>query len=187
MQAHAGAVPMLHDTTVLDFLGRMTLNLSALGNGHGSGYLCHNSLTIDPASREVFGLKSQILHQRVSVGKTEGVKQKRERTTRASRLWSDAVAAFPAVGAWRAKEIDDKELETKRTAMLCVSHAVVEVLPAHVKKGNYEKKSIQAWAVRVWEESLPAKGTKLEWLLLCLTPVTNAAKAWEKADWYACR
>lgn len=250
MQTHAGVVLILHDTTVLDYSGRKKLNLAAVGNGHGSGYLCHNSLAVDPANREVFGLVSQILHQRVSVGKKEGVKRKRERTTRESRLWSDAVAVcpsapaekqwvdvcdrgadvfeflaneirlerpcvvrstsnrrvrighdgdgeskllhdylrtLPAVGATRAKEIHDRVLEKERTAKLSVSCAAVEILPPHVKKGKYEKKPIRAWAVRVWEESAPAKGTKLEWLLLCLTPVTSAAEAWEKADWYACR
>ena len=44
-----------------------------------------NSLAVDPDSRDVFGLVSQLLHQRVAVGKKEGVKQKRERATRESR------------------------------------------------------------------------------------------------------
>jgi hypothetical protein len=250
MQAHAGVVLVLHDTTVLDYSKRKTLGLSALGNGHGCGYLCHNSLAVDPDSRDVFGLLSQILHQRVAVGKKEGVKKKRERQTRESRVWSRAVAAcpaapagkrwvdvcdrgadlfeflatevrlgrqcvvrsmhnrsirighdgedkqtllhdylrtLPAVGATHAKEIYDRGLETERTAQLGVSHAAVEILPPHVKKGEYENKPIRAWAVRVWEESSPAKGTKLEWILVCLDPVTNAAQAWEKSDWYACR
>src|SRR5262249_24743009 len=99
MQAHAGVVLQLHDTTVLDYSQRKTLGLSALGNGHGRGYLCHNSLAVAAQSREVFGLLSQILHQRVAVGKKDGVKKKRERATRESRLWSRAVAACPAVPA----------------------------------------------------------------------------------------
>ncbi len=250
MQAHAGVVLMLHDTTVLDYSKRKKLKLAALGNGHGRGYLCHNSLAVDPESRDVFGLLSQILHQRVAVGKKEGVKKKRQRKTRESRLWSQAVQACPAVpagkrwvdvcdrgadlfeflasevrlgrsclvrsmhnrsirighdgegarallhdylrtspavGATQAKEIYDRGLEAERTAPLCVSYAAVEIQPPHVKKGEYEKKPIRAWAVRVWEESPPAKGTKLEWILVCLEPVTSAAQAWEKSDWYACR
>lgn len=250
MEAHEGVVLILHDTTVLDYSGHKTLNLSAVGNGHGTGYLCHNSLAVDPANREVFGLLSQILHQRVAVGKKEGVKKKRERKTRESRLWSEAVTAcpatpadkqwvdicdrgadvfeflanevrlgrqcvvrsmsnrsirvghdgngkktllhdylrtLPAMGVSHSKEIYDSVLEKERTAKLRVSYAAVEIMPPHVKKGEYEKKPIQAWAVRVWEEAPPAKGTKLEWLLLCLTPVTSATQAWEKSDWYACR
>lgn len=250
MQAHAGVVLIVHDTTVLDYSQRKKLQLAAVGNGHGSGYLCHNSLAVDPGSRDVFGLLSQILHQRVSVGKKEGVRQKRERLTRESRLWSHAVAAcpampagkrwvdvcdrgadlfeflasevrlgrsclvrsmhnrrirvghdgagqqtllhnylrtLPAVGPAHAKKIYDSDLKMERTAKLCVSFVPVEILPPHVKKGEYEDKPIKAWAVRVWEESAPAKGTKLEWMLVSLDPVTSATEAWEKSDWYGCR
>jgi hypothetical protein len=250
MQAHPGVVLILHDTTVLDYSGRKKLKLAALGNGHGSGYLCHNSLAVDPEKREVFGLLSQILHQRVAVGKKEGVTQKRQRPTRESRLWSDAVKAcppvpadkhwvdvcdrgadlfeflanekalgrrcvvrsmhnrsirighdgqgqptllhdhlrtLPAVGVAQAKDIFDRVLEKERTAKLRVSYAAVEILPPHVKKGEYEKRPLAAWAVRVWEESPPEKGAKLEWFLVCLDPVTSATQAWEKSEWYACR
>lgn len=79
-------------------------------------------------------------------------------------------------------------LKGERTAKLRVSYAAVEILPSHVKKGQYANRPIGAWAVRVWEESAPesAKGTKLEWILLCLDPVTSVVQAWEKSDWYAC-
>lgn len=250
MQTHAGAVLILHDTTVLDYSKRKTLKLAAVGNGHGCGYLCHNSLAVDPDSRTVFGLLSQILHQRVAVGKNEGVKKKRERQTRESRLWSRAVEACPAAPAgqrWvdvcdrgadlfeflatevdlgrscvvrsthnrsirighdgtgaqtllhdyvrqlpaaadtQTKTIYDRSLETQRTAKLCVSYAPVELRPPHVKKGTYAKKPIRAWTVRVWEPATPAKGTPLEWILVCLDPVCNAAEAWEKSGWYGCR
>lgn len=247
---HADVVLILHDTTVLDYSGKKALRLAGVGNGHGSGYLCHNSLAVDPQPREVLGLVSQILHQRVAVGKKEGVKAKRERKTRESRLWSRAVVdlppapadkrwvdvcdrgadlfeflateqqlgrcclvrsahnrsirtghdgqgekkrlhtylrTLPAVGEPHGKEIYDRGLEKTRTAKLRVSYAAVEILPPHVKKGEYENRPIRAWAVRVWEESPPAKGTKLEWILVCLDGVTTAAAAWEKSDWYGCR
>jgi hypothetical protein len=250
MEAHAGVVLILHDTTVLDYSGRKKLALSALGNGHGSGYLCHNSLAVDPETRDVFGLVSQILHQRVAVGKKEGVKKKRQRTTRESRLWSNAVRAcpvtpadkhwvdvcdrgadlfeflateqslgrhcvvrsthnrsihlghdgqgkkallhqwlrtLPAVGAAQAKAIYDRVQGTQRAAKLRVSYGAIEIQPPHVKKGEYEKIPIKAWAVRVWEEEASPEADALEWLLVCLDPVTSAASAWEKSNWYACR
>jgi len=250
MEEHAGVVLILHDTTVLDYSGRKALGLSALGNGHGSGYLCHNSLAVDPERRDVFGLVSQILHQRVAVGKKEGVKKKRARKTRESRLWSRAVEAcpqapagkhwvdvcdrgadlfeflaqeqrlsrpcvvrsknnrrirlghdgagkqtllhdwlrtLPAVGAAHAKEIYDRVQEKERTARLRVSYGAVEILPPHVKKGEYENIPIRAWAVRVWEEAPLKKEGALEWILVCLDPVTSAATAWEKIAWYSCR
>jgi hypothetical protein len=95
MQACPGAVLILHDTTVLDYSGKKSLGLAAVGNGHGSGYLCHNSLAVDPQRREVLGLVSQILQQRVAAPRKEGVKRKRERKTRESRLWSRAVLKAP--------------------------------------------------------------------------------------------
>jgi hypothetical protein len=250
MRACPGVVLILHDTTVLDYSGKKSLGLAAVGNGNGSGYLCHNSLAVDPERREVFGLVSQILHQRVAVSRKEGVKKKRERKTRESRLWSRAVLelpaapegkrwvdvcdrgadlfeflateqrlgrlcvvrsahnrsirighdgqgkqtllydhlkTLPAMGETRCREIFDRTLAKQRTAKLRVSYAAVEILPPHVKKGEYENKPIRAGAVRVWEESPPAKGTKLEWFLVCLDPVTNAREAWEKCDRYSCR
>ena len=250
MHACAGVVLILHDTTVLDYSGKKSLGLNALGNGHGSGYLCHNSLAVDPQNRDVFGLVSQILHQRVTVGKKEGVKKKRQRKTRESRLWSQAVLqsptapegkrwvdvcdrgadlfeflaleqklkrlcvvrsahnrsirighdgqgakalmqtylrTLPAKGEARSRTIYDRVLGVDRVVKLRVSYAAVEIQPPHVKKGEYEKIPIEAWGVRVWEESPPEEGTKLEWFLVCLDPVASVAAAWEKCDWYSCR
>lgn len=250
MLACEGVVLILHDTTVLDYSGKKSLGLPAVGNGTGTGYLCHNSLAVEPGRREVLGLLSQILHRRVAVGKKEGVKAKRQRSSRESRLWSRAVADLPAPPAgkgWvdvgdrgadlfeflateqslgrrclvrsahnrsirvghdgpgvkallhdylrslpaaaeaRGKEIYERALGKERKAKLRVSYAAVEILPPHVRKGEYADVPVKAWAVRVWEEAPPAQGTKLEWFLVCLEPVTEAAQAWQKCDWYSCR
>jgi hypothetical protein len=248
MEAHQGVVLVLHDSTVFDFSGRKTLSLPAVGNGKGQGYVCHNSLAVDPKTRDVFGLLSQILHKRVAVGKKEGVKKKRERQTRESRLWSNAVKAcpavpagkrwvdvcdrgadlfeflaneqslgrsclvrsthnrsirighegtgehvllhnwlrgLPAVGAVHTRGIQQEGKE--REAKLRVSHGAIEIKPPHVKRGEYEKVPVKAWAVRVWEEDTPAGSEPLEWLLVSLEPVSDAASAWEKSEWYSCR
>ena len=102
-------------------------------------------------------------------------------------LLHDYLRSLPAVGGSRSKEIYDRKLESERQATLRVSYATVEIQPPHVKKGEYEPTPVRSWAVRVWEPSTPAKGTKLEWILLCLDPVTSAEVAWEKCAWYACR
>lgn len=233
MRAHPGVVLILHDTTELNYTGKKALGLPKIGNGTTCGYLCHNSLAVEPQQREVFGLVQQILHKRETVGKKEGVKAKRERLTRESRLWSKAVLALPAapqgqrwvdvcdrgadlfeflatekqqgraclvrsthnrrvllgpaaevapgehvegqqaklhdylrtlpaVGDQRSKEFYDRVQEKERRATLCVSFAEVQVLPPHVKRGEYEETPLRAWAVRVWEASPSEKGTKLE-------------------------
>jgi hypothetical protein len=250
MEAYPGVVLGLHDTTVLDYSGHKTLRLAPVGNGQGSGYLCHNSLAVAAETGEVFGLTSQILHQRVAVGKNESVKAKRERKSRESRLWSQAVEqapvapegkrwvdvcdrgadlfeflateqrlgrhclvrsaynrrirlghdglgrqtllqdhlrTLPAEGE-QSKVIYDRQLKRERPARLCVSSAAVEILPPHVKKGEYDKIPIRAWAVRVWEESANLAGAaKLEWFLVSQEPVTGLEAAWQMADWYSRR
>jgi hypothetical protein len=250
MEAGAGVVLILHDTTTLDYSGLRLAKLPKVGNGNGRGYLCHNSLAVAADQHEVLGLVSQILHSRVSRGRKEPVAQKRQRQSRESRLWSRAVEelpsappgkryidvadrgadifeflynehrlgrecvvrsthnrrvrlghdgqgkqvllhhhlrTLPATGVERTKEIRDAHTKEQRTAVLRVAFVAVEILPPHVCKGEYEKKPIKAWAVRVWEEKPPAGGTAVEWFLVVLQPVTNSIEAWQQCDWYCCR
>ena len=109
MAALADTVLLLHDTTDLDYSGLSIPELGPIGNGGGRGYLCHNSLAVDPQRKEVLGLAHQILHRRVPAPKNEGVKAKRERTSRESRLWSRAVEALgpPPVGV-RVVDVADR-------------------------------------------------------------------------------
>jgi hypothetical protein len=101
MRDAKGVTLVLHDTTELDYSGLHSIgDLGSIGGDLNRGFLCHNSLAFDPQRREVLGLANQILHrrrcQRKSKGanKTlEGVKQKRERPDRESRLWPHGVAA----------------------------------------------------------------------------------------------
>jgi hypothetical protein len=100
MRQRPGVCLLLHDSTELDFSGlRSITTLGPIGNGHNRGYLCHNSLAVEPHSRTVLGLVGQILHTRVAVPKGEGVKAKRERASRESRLWTRAIEALPKAGA----------------------------------------------------------------------------------------
>jgi hypothetical protein len=102
-------------------------------------------------------------------------------------LLHDWLRTLPAVGAAHAKEIFDHVQEKERSVKLHVSYGAVQILPPHVKKGEYNNAPIRAWAVRVWEEGAPKKAGALEWILVCLEPVTSAASGWEKSDWYSCR
>jgi hypothetical protein len=94
--AGPAVVLFLHDTTDLDFSGHKTLaaDTGQIGNGGGRGWLCHNSLAVDPDSRLIFGLAHQILHVRPAVGKGEPVALKRDRADRESRLWLRAIDAI---------------------------------------------------------------------------------------------
>ena len=250
MLACPGVVLVLHDTTVLDYSGKKALGLAKVGNGHGSGYLCHNSLAVDPERREVFGLVSQILHQRVPAPRREGVKRKRERKSRESRLWSRAVRACPEAPAGKLwVDVCDRGADlfeflateqslgrrawcVRRTTAVFASGTTATVPRrccmlicgrcqawATSERGRFltaswrrsgrprcgcamprsrfcrrtcARASTNSGRSRrgrcvCGKKSPPATGTKLEWFLVCLDPVTNAAEAWEKSDWYACR
>src|ERR1700687_2105486 len=99
-----GPMLILHDTTELDYSGLNSIaDLGSIGGNLGRGYLCHNSLVLDPQGHQVLGLANQILHCRKLVGRKEGVKAKRDRKSRESRLWTRALTAIgpaPAGKLW---------------------------------------------------------------------------------------
>jgi hypothetical protein len=249
MRAAQDVVLLLHDTTELDYSGLSIPDLGEIGNGHNRGYLCHNTLAVDPQRREALGLAHQILHRREPAPPREGVKAKRERQSRESRLWSAAVQALgepPPGVTWvdvadrgadifeflateaalgrtclvrathnrcirighggrgektqlftylrtlaaveqTTKKVFDRANNEERVATLAVAFAAVEVQPPHVKRGQYEKKPLAVWSVRVWEPQPPKGSHALEWFLLTFDPVTTVASAWQKSAWYECR
>lgn len=117
MHAHDGVTLIVHDTTTLDYstLTSLAEDLGQIGEGHGRGYLCHNSLAVAAESKEVLGLANQILFHRPKTPPHETKKQRQQRQTRESRLWkkgSQAVPAAPAERLWvevadRASDISE--------------------------------------------------------------------------------
>jgi hypothetical protein len=93
-----GVVLFVHDTTELNFTSHTKLHeeLGPIGQEHGRGYQCHNSLAVAVQDRRVFGLVNQQLHVRAEVPANESVAQKRERESRESLLWVHGVAPLPA-------------------------------------------------------------------------------------------
>lgn len=108
-------VLFIHDSTDLDFSGQKTLekSLGQIGNGGGRGWICHNSLAVDPDRQQIFGLANQILHVRPVIAKAEGVAAKRERADRESRLWLDAIDTIgPAPARKRWIHVADRGADT---------------------------------------------------------------------------
>jgi len=88
-------VLLVHDTTVLDYSGLKAGEvMGQVGNGGGRGYQCHNSLAVEPESGELVGLLCQQLHCRVETPEGESVAESRERESRESLLWVNAVKAI---------------------------------------------------------------------------------------------
>jgi hypothetical protein len=109
-----GTVLIIHDTTPLDYSGQATLgSMGQIGNGGGQGYECHNSLAVDADSGDLLGLAHQILHSRVDKPEGEGVKGSRERESRESLLWVNAVKAIgPAPEGRHWVDVCDRGADT---------------------------------------------------------------------------
>lgn len=102
---------VIHDSTELDYTSRKSLaTLGQIGDGRGRGYVCHNSLVVDPDSLEVHGLVNQILHHRAAGIRRESRKQRRLRRSRESRLWPLATADLP--GNWNVIDVCDRGADT---------------------------------------------------------------------------
>lgn len=106
MKAHSGDLLIISDTTELDYSTRRSLKkLGPIGGGLNQGYLAHNSLVVDPNSRRVLGLISQILATRPETAKApkkqkKGKKKKSNKSDnllrrRESQLWVAGAAAVP--------------------------------------------------------------------------------------------
>jgi hypothetical protein len=95
MEEENEVVLNLHDTTVLDYSGLDIEELGQVGDGHGRGYYCHNSLAVT-CNRRVLGLVHQIIHRRRQVPKGETKEQRKKRPDRESLLWKKASQAIPA-------------------------------------------------------------------------------------------
>ena len=92
-----GTVLYIHDGTELDYSDLHSLkDLGQIGNGHGRGYLVHNTLAAVAETREVIGLAYQKLIKRPKTPKKESRRERRDRPDRESRMWKNASLTIPA-------------------------------------------------------------------------------------------
>jgi hypothetical protein len=106
-----GPVLVLHDTTELKYTTRKSLtNLGQIGNGNQRGYITHNSLAVDPETRDVIGLCNQVLHRRPKVPKSETRTQRNKRKSRESLLWIKGTKPLPA--DWQIVDVCDRGADT---------------------------------------------------------------------------
>jgi len=109
---HPEPILILHDGTELDYtsLASLSAQLGQIGKGYGRGYICHNSLAVDPAGGEVLGLTNQVLHCRVKRPKKETLTQSRQRKSRESLLWLRGTEGLPA--DWHLVDVCDQGADT---------------------------------------------------------------------------
>ena len=107
-----GTFLILHDGTELDYTSLESLagDLGQIGEGHGRGYECHNSLAVNAQTREVLGLAGQILHHRVDAPDQETLPEHRDRESRESLLWLHGTRHLPR--DWRLVDVCDQGADT---------------------------------------------------------------------------
>lgn len=74
-----------------------------------------------------------------------------------------------------------------RTTMAKVAFAPVRIARPCKRLGEYHCRSLDLWAVRVWEPVTPAGEEPLEWILLSNCPVRTLKDALERINWYELR
>ncbi len=148
---HPGTLLVIHDATELDYSGLESVEgLGQIGKGGGRGYICQNSLVVDPQSRDVVGLLQQVLFCRPKVPKNETKAQSRRRASRESRLWLRGTEGLP--NDWRLVDVADQgadttefvehELHSGRRFAIRSRHNRI-VLPGH--EGKCRRQHLRPW------------------------------------------
>jgi hypothetical protein len=95
----------------------------------------------------------------------------------------EAVRAAPAV-AERPLVVQPSSGRSGRTTTVRIAFVAVRLALPGKRLGEYGRQPLPVWAVRAWEENTPAGEDPLEWILLSNVPVTTAAEAEQRVDWY---
>jgi len=83
---------LLDDTTEIDYgVKRKIKGLTAVGNGHGQGFLLHSALMVRPEDGGVVGMAGQVIHYRQPVPQGEMARQRLKRKKRESRIWGEVI------------------------------------------------------------------------------------------------
>ena len=75
----------------------------------------------------------------------------------------------------------------ERQATVAVAFAPVLLALPRLRRGDYDKRPLAVWVVRVSEIDPPAGVEPLEWILLTNQRIASVADAWECVSWYECR
>ena len=95
----------------------------------------------------------------------------------------DAARHLRSMGS-RQIQVQTSPQRKARQTIVEVAFAPVQLAVPRKHLGEYEKRPLDLWVIRVWEKNTPKDEEPLEWNLLTNVPVTNAAEANERIDWY---
>lgn len=98
----------------------------------------------------------------------------------------DYLRTLPGQGT-RTITIHDHDRGAVRSAQVQIAFAAVRLRVPRSRRGHYQARFLDVWALRVWEAAAPPGVEPVEWFLLTNVAVTTVADAWERVDWYLCR
>jgi hypothetical protein len=93
------------------------------------------------------------------------------------------VQALPAM-AQRQIRVLASPGRSARTTTVLVAWTPIRLAVPKEHHGEYPKRPLDLWAVRVWEPNTPVGEEPLEWILLTNVPVNQEADAQQRVDWY---
>ena len=99
----------------------------------------------------------------------------------------DAARRWPAGGPPRTVRVSSRKGRPGRPVVLDVAWRAATAFPPRQAHGRERGVPPPVWAVRAWEAAPPDGVEAVDWLPLTNVPVGDAAAAWERVDWYACR
>ena len=102
--------------------------------------------------------------------------RKLETPVNGHRYLLDAVRSLPASGTCQ-RQVLPSSTRQGRTATLQVAFTALSLAVPRKHAGEYAKKPLSLWAVRLWEANPPAGEEPLEWILLTNVLVASRANA----------
>lgn len=154
-------VLILHDTTELDFTDHPALqDAGPIGDGHGRGFLQHNSLAVLPQPRQLLGLAYQQLRVRQKAPAREHT-QKRKRRRRESELWLEGITAAgrpPAGSCWVDVGDRGSDIYEAMVASQAVGHAFLFRVTQNRQVWTSATQEAPLVGLRDYAGSLPSQG-----------------------------
>jgi hypothetical protein len=99
------------------------------------------------------------------------------------RYLLDAARQLPSAGSRQIQVLGSPQRSARATTVQ-VAFAAVQLAVPRKHVGEYAKRPLNLWVIRVWEPQTPAGEEPLEWILLTNVPVTNCSEAKVRIDWY---
>lgn len=97
----------------------------------------------------------------------------------------DQLRAQPPVLGWAVTVAAQCGQPARRAHVVAAYQAVTLRAPHTGRRGQYPRRSLPLWAIRVWEvEAPPGVSEPLEWLLLTNVPIPDAAAMRQRVGWY---